>query len=50
MTGKGKPTLFDDYYWRSLPMDNTADDILLGTEFTEIWVPLQYTQRLHEPA
>lgn len=45
MTGKGKPTLFEDYYWRSLPMDNTADDILLGTEFTEIWIPLQYTER-----
>ncbi|MFL6845996.1 MAG: D-arabinono-1,4-lactone oxidase [Allosphingosinicella sp.] len=44
MTGN-KPVLFDDYYWRSLPMDNTADDILLGTEFTEIWIPLQYTQR-----
>lgn len=45
MTGD-KPTRFDDYYWRSLPMDNTADDILLGTEFTEIWAPLQYTQKL----
>ena len=41
----GKPTLFNDYYWRSLPMDNTADDILLGTEFTEIWIPIQYTQQ-----
>jgi D-arabinono-1,4-lactone oxidase len=38
-------TPFDDYYWSSLPMDNSADDILLGTEFTEIWVPLQYTER-----
>jgi hypothetical protein len=45
MTGTGKPTLFEDYYWRSLPMDNTADDILLGTEFTEIWIPLQYTEQ-----
>jgi hypothetical protein len=45
MTGKN-PTLFDDYYWSSLPMDNTADDILLGTEFTEIWAPLQYSQKL----
>lgn len=40
----GKPTLFRDYYWRSLCMDNTADDILMGTEFTEIWVPIQHTQ------
>ncbi|HEY1606436.1 MAG TPA: hypothetical protein VGF77_12655 [Allosphingosinicella sp.] len=45
MTGNGKPTLFEDYYWRSLCMDNTADDILLGTEFTEIWVPIQYTEQ-----
>jgi D-arabinono-1,4-lactone oxidase len=41
----GKPTLFNDYYWRSLCMDNSADDILMGTEFTEIWVPIQYTER-----
>ncbi len=41
----GKPTTFDDYYWRSLPMDNSADDVLLGTEFTEIWIPIKYTQR-----
>jgi len=41
----GKPTMFNDYYWRSLPMDNTADDVLLGTEFTEIWIPIQYTQQ-----
>lgn len=45
MTGTGPPTRFSDYYWRSLPMDNTADDILLGTEFTEIWIPIQYTQQ-----
>ncbi|MEA3039138.1 MAG: hypothetical protein QOE79_1651 [Sphingomonadales bacterium] len=42
---KGKPTLFNDYYWSSLPMDNTADDVLLGTEFTEIWIPIQYTEQ-----
>jgi hypothetical protein len=40
------PKTFDDYYWHSLPMDNTADDILLGTAFTEVWAPLKYTQRL----
>jgi D-arabinono-1,4-lactone oxidase len=45
MSKNGVPTLFEDYYWRSLCMDNTADDILLGTEFTEIWVPIQYTQQ-----
>ena len=38
----GKPTNFVDYYWRSLPMDNSADDVMLGTEFTEIWVPIKY--------
>jgi len=45
MSKKGQPLLFEDYYWRSLCMDNTADDILLGTEFTEIWVPIQHTER-----
>ncbi|MES2444143.1 MAG: D-arabinono-1,4-lactone oxidase [Pseudomonadota bacterium] len=45
MTKPGEATLFKDYYWRSLPMDNTADDILMGTEFTEIWMPLKYTQQ-----
>lgn len=45
LTKKGKPKLFMDYMWRSLPMDNAADDILMGTEFTEIWVPLAYTDQ-----
>lgn len=45
MSRNGVPTLFEDYYWRSLCMDNTADDILMGTEFTEIWVPIQHTER-----
>ncbi len=27
-------------------MDNAADDILMGTEFTEIWIPLQYTEEV----
>lgn len=45
MTGTKKPTSFADNYWSSLPMDNTADDVLLGTEFTEIWIPIQYTQQ-----
>jgi hypothetical protein len=43
---KGKGTLFMDYYWRSLPMDNEADDILMGTEFTEIFIPIKYTERV----
>ena len=41
----GKPTKFDDYYWRSLCMDNTADDVMLGTEFTEIWIPIKYAEK-----
>jgi D-arabinono-1,4-lactone oxidase len=44
MTGDSAPTSFNDYYWRSLPMDNMADDVLLGTEFTEIWVPISYAE------
>jgi len=46
LTKKGKPEMFQDYGWRSLPMDNAADDIMLGTEFTEIWIPLEYTQKV----
>ncbi len=46
ITGTGKPTRFSDWYWRSLCMDNTADDVLLGTEFVEIWLPVQHTQRV----
>ncbi|MGH6786375.1 MAG: hypothetical protein ACREBO_06055 [Novosphingobium sp.] len=41
-----KPAPFHDWYWRSLCMDNTADDVLLGTEFIEVWVPIQHTQRV----
>jgi hypothetical protein len=37
---------FYDYYWRSLPMDNAADDVMLGTEFTEIWIPIEQTKRV----
>lgn len=46
LTKPGAETRFHDYYWRSLCMDNTVNDGLLGTEFTEIWVPIQYTQRV----
>ena len=42
ITKPGKETRFNDYYWRSLCMDNTVDDVFLGTEFTEIWVPISY--------
>ena len=36
---------FFDWYWRSLCMDNQADDVLLPTEFTEIWIPIQYANQ-----
>jgi hypothetical protein len=43
LTKQGNAQLFMDYMWRSLPMDDNADDILLGTEFTEIWIPIEHT-------
>lgn len=46
LTKPGGQTTFSDWYWRSLPMDNTADDVFLGTEFVEIWLPIQYTQQV----
>ena len=42
-TGSGPPTRFSDWYWRSLCMDNTADDVLLASEFAELWVPIQHS-------
>ena len=41
---KNEPQRFHDYAWHGLPMDNEADDELVPTEFTEIWVPLPRTQ------
>jgi hypothetical protein len=41
---QGEPQSFRDYMWHGLPMDNGADDDLLPTEFTEIWLPLSRTQ------
>lgn len=43
LTGKDGPKTFQDWAWRSLPMDNAASDVMLGTEFTEIWIPLEHT-------
>ncbi|TFF33354.1 D-arabinono-1,4-lactone oxidase [Mucilaginibacter psychrotolerans] len=45
LTKNGKGQLFMDYTYSSLPMDNGANDVLMGTEFTEIWIPLADTQR-----
>lgn len=46
LTKAHPPTHFSDWYWRSLCMDNTADDVLLGSEFTEMWLPIQYSQQV----
>jgi hypothetical protein len=45
---KDEPQCFQDHSWQGLPMDNAADDTLLGTGFTEIWVPLTRTQQVME--
>jgi D-arabinono-1,4-lactone oxidase len=41
---KGEPQCFRDVGWRGLPMDNQASDVLVPTEFTELWVPLSRTR------
>jgi hypothetical protein len=40
---KREPQSFRDWAWRGLPMDNQANDVLVPTEFTELWVPLART-------
>lgn len=45
-TRRKKSPTFIDHYWRSLPMDNAADDISLGTEFTEIFIPIDQTEKV----
>ncbi len=46
LTGSDEGKVFMDYVWRSLPMDNAADDVLMGTEFTELWIPVKYTSEV----
>jgi hypothetical protein len=41
--GTGEPQAFRDYGWQGLPMDNQGSDVLVPTEFTEIWIPLPRT-------
>jgi hypothetical protein len=41
---KGKPQIFWDTWWQGLPMDNQIDDLLLPTQFTEIWIPIEQTE------
>jgi D-arabinono-1,4-lactone oxidase len=43
---QGEPEAFRDYSWQGLPMDNAADDEILPTGFTEIWLPLPRTQQV----
>jgi FAD/FMN-containing dehydrogenase len=40
------PQKFSDYGWSGLPMDNSANDQLLTTEFTETWIPLGRTREV----
>jgi FAD/FMN-containing dehydrogenase len=41
---KGEPQAFHNTAWEGLPMDNQASDLLVPTEFTELWVPITRTQ------
>lgn len=42
-TDKG-PQLFNDTWWRGLPMDNQMSDRLFPVWFTELWIPIEHTQ------
>ncbi len=37
---------FQDYWYDALPMDNQISDVLMPTEFTELWIPLSRTQEV----
>ena len=37
------PQLFHDYGDTGLPMDDQISDLLMPTEFTELWIPIEYT-------
>lgn len=41
---KDTPQSFQDWGWKGLPMDNSARDDLMPTEFTEIWIPVDRAQ------
>ena len=41
---KGEPQSFRNTGWQGLPMDEQASDVLVPTEFTEIWLPIGRTQ------
>jgi len=46
LDGSGGPQKFQDYAWHGLPMDNQANDVLVPTEFTEAWLPVQHAGRV----
>jgi hypothetical protein len=45
LDGPDGPQKFQDYAWQGLPMDNQANDVLVPTEFTEAWIPVQHSAR-----
>jgi hypothetical protein len=40
------PQNFQDIGWKGLPMDNSASDDLMPTEFTEIWIPIGRAEKV----
>jgi FAD/FMN-containing dehydrogenase len=46
LDGSSGPQRFTDYGWSGLPMDNSANDELLATEFTEPWFPIGRTEEV----
>jgi D-arabinono-1,4-lactone oxidase len=43
---KGEPQSFHDHAWAGLPMDSEAEDPILPTGFTEMWIPLGRTEQV----
>ncbi len=45
-TAKKPPQEFWDVWWNSLPMDNQVSDNLFSFYFTELWIPIEQTQKV----
>jgi hypothetical protein len=43
---RGEPQSFHDWGWQGLPMDNQASDVLLASQFSELWVPLGRSEQV----
>jgi FAD/FMN-containing dehydrogenase len=43
---RNEPQSFHDWGWQGLPMDNQASDVLLASEFSELWVPLGRSEQV----